>query len=140
MKQYQTFAIISMIFAGLTSVIAKAGLKNVASDTGLAVRTSFVFGLIWLNIFAFNDTKDFSNLSKRDILLLGVSGLTTTISWIFYYRAMKIGNVSEISLIDKGSIIITLVLSFIFLNEQFTWKIAAGGILIVAGILILTLK
>ena len=140
MKQYQTFAIISMIFAGLTSVIAKAGLKNVASDTGLAVRTSFVFGLIWLNIFAFNDTKDFSNLSKRDILLLGVSGLTTTISWIFYYRAMKIGNVSEISLIDKGSIIITLVLSFIFLNEQFTWKIAAGGLLIVAGILILTLK
>lgn len=129
-----------MIFAGITAVIAKAGLKNVASDTGLAVRTSFVFVLIWLNIFAFNDTKDFSNLSKRDILLLGISGLTTTISWIFYYRAMKIGNVSEISLIDKGSIIITLVLSFIFLNEQFTWKIAAGGILIIAGILILTLK
>ena len=129
-----------MIFAGLTSVIAKFGLKNVASDTGLAVRTSFVFALIWINIFAFNDTKDFSNLSKKDILLLGVSGLTTTISWIFYYRAMKIGNVSEISLIDKGSIIITLVLSFIFLNEQFTWKIAAGGILIIAGILILTLK
>lgn len=140
MKQYQILAIISMIFAGITAVIAKAGLKNVASDTGLAVRTSFVFVLIWLNIFAFNDTKDFSNLSKRDILLLGISGLTTTISWIFYYRAMKIGNVSEISLIDKGSIIITLVLSFIFLNEQFTWKIAAGGILIIAGILILTLK
>lgn len=140
MKQYQILAIISMIFAGITAVIAKAGLKNVASDTGLAVRTSFVFGLIWINIFVFNDTKDFANLSKRDILLLGVSGLTTTISWIFYYRAMKIGNVSEISLIDKGSIIITLVLSFIFLNEQFTWKIAAGGILIIAGILILTLK
>jgi transporter family protein len=140
MKQYQILAIISMIFAGITAVIAKTGLKNVASDTGLAVRTSFVFGLIWINIFVFNDTKDFANLSKRDIMLLGVSGLTTTISWIFYYRAMKIGNVSEISLIDKGSIIITLVLSFIFLNEQFTWKIATGGILIIAGILILTLK
>ncbi len=140
MKQYQIFAIISMIFAGLTSVIAKAGLKNVASDTGLAVRTSFVFVLIWLNIFAFNNTTDFSNLSKRDILLLGISGLTTTISWIFYYRAIKIGNVSEIALIDKGSIIITLVLAFIFLNEQFTWKIAGGGLLIIAGILILTLK
>lgn len=140
MKQYQVLAIISMIFAGITAVIAKAGLKNVASDTGLAVRTSFVFALIWVNIFAFNDTKDFSNLTKKDILLLGISGLTTTISWIFYYRAMKIGNVSEISLIDKGSIIITLVLSFIFLNEQFTWKIATGGILIVFGILILTIK
>jgi len=117
MKQYQIFAIISMIFAGLTSVIAKAGLKNVASDTGLAVRTSFVFFLIWLNILVFNNTKDFANLTKRDIVLLAVSGFTTTISWIFYYRAMKVGNVSEIALIDKGSIIITLALSFIFLNE-----------------------
>ena len=140
MKLYQIFAIISMIFAGLTSVIAKAGLKNVASDTGLAVRTSFVFFLIWLNILVFNNTKDFANLTKRDIVLLAVSGFTTTISWIFYYRAMKVGNVSEIALIDKGSIIITLALSFFFLNEQFTWKIAVGGLLIIAGILILTLK
>lgn len=140
MKQYQIFAIISMIFAGLTSVIAKAGLKNVASDTGLAVRTSFVFFLIWLNILVFNNTKDFANLTKRDIALLAVSGFTTTISWIFYYRAMKIGNVSEIALIDKGSIIITLALSFFFLNEQFTWKIAVGGLMIIGGILVLTFK
>ena len=129
-----------MIFAGLTSVIAKAGLKNVASDTGLAVRTSFVFFLIWLNILVFNNTKDFANLTKRDIVLLAVSGFTTTISWIFYYRAMKVGNVSEIALIDKGSIIITLALSFFFLNEQFTWKIAVGGLMIIGGILVLTFK
>lgn len=140
MKQYQIFAIISMVFAGFTSVIAKAGLKNVASDTGLAIRTSFVFFLIWLNILVFNNTKDFANLTKKDFLLLGISGLTTTISWIFYYRAMKVGNVSEIALIDKGSIIIVLALSFFFLNEQFTWKIAIGGLLIISGILILTLK
>lgn len=140
MKQYQIFAIIAMVFAGLTSVIAKAGLKNVASDTGLAVRTSFVFFLIWLNILVFNNTKDFANLTKRDILLLGISGFTTTISWIFYYRAMKVGNVSEIALIDKGSIIITLALSFFFLNEEFTWKIALGGLMIIGGLLILTLK
>ncbi len=140
MKQYQIFAIISMIFAGLTSVIAKAGLKNVASDTGLAVRTSFVFFLIWLNILVFNNTKDFANLTKRDIALLAVSGFTTTISWIFYYKAMKVGNVSEIALIDKGSIIITLALSFFFLNEQFTWKIAVGGLMIIGGILVLTFK
>jgi bacterial/archaeal transporter family protein len=140
MKQYQIFAIIAMIFAGLTSVIAKAGLKNVASDTGLAVRTSFVFFLIWLNILVFNNTKDFANLTKKDVFLLGISGITTTISWIFYYRAMKVGNVSEIALIDKGSIIITLVLSFFFLNEAFTWKIAVGGLMIIGGILILTLK
>lgn len=140
MKQYQLFALISMLFAGLTSVVAKAGLKNVASDTALAVRTSFVFFLIWLNIVLFNNAKDFANLTKKDIVLLGISGLTTTISWVFYYRAMKLGNVSEISLIDKGSIVITLALSFIFLNEQLTWKIAVGGLLIISGILILTLK
>lgn len=140
MKQYQLFALISMLFAGLTSVIAKAGLKNVASDTGIAVRTSFVFVLIWLNVFVFNNVKDFSNLTKRDFLLLGISGLTTTISWVFYYKAIKVGNVSEVALIDKGSIIITLLLSFFFLNETFTWKIALGGAMIIGGLLILTLK
>ena len=140
MKQYQIFAIIAMVFAGLTSVVAKAGLKNVASDTGLAVRTTFVFGLIWLNIFVFNSHKDFYNLTKKDVLLLGLSALTTTISWIFYYRAIKIGSVSEVALIDKGSIIITLVLSFLFLNEQFTWRIAVGGLMIIGGIIILTMK
>jgi bacterial/archaeal transporter family protein len=73
-------------------------------------------------------------------LLLGVSALTTAISWVFYYRAIKIGTVSEVTLIDKGSIIITLALSFIFLNEQFTWRIALGGLMIIGGILILTMK
>jgi bacterial/archaeal transporter family protein len=140
MKQYQLFALISMLFAGLTSVIAKAGLKNVASDTGIAVRTSFVFILIWLNIFVFNNIKDFTNLTKKDILLLGISGLTTTLSWVFYYKAIKIGNVSEVALIDKGSIVITLLLSIFFLNEVFTWKMALGGCMIVGGLLVLTLK
>ena len=140
MKQYQLYALVAMIFAGLTSVIAKAGLKNVSGDTGLAVRTSVVFVLVWLNIFAFNQNKDFSNLTKKDIFLLALSGLTTAVSWIYYYRAIKIGNVSEVALIDKASIVITLLLSFLFLNEQFTWKIAAGGLLIVGGLLILTIK
>ena len=88
----------------------------------------------------FNNYKDFSNLTKKDVLFLGVSALTTAISWVFYYRAIKIGTVSEVALIDKGSIIITLVLSFIFLNEQFTWRIALGGLMIIGGILILTMK
>ncbi|MBS1650392.1 MAG: EamA family transporter [Bacteroidetes bacterium] len=137
MKQYQFFAVLSMLFAGLTSVIAKAGLKNVSGDTGLAVRTSFVFILIWLNIFVFKHVKDFSNLTTKDIVLLCLSGLTTTLSWIFYYKAIKIGNVSEVALIDKASIIITLLLSFLFLNEPFTWKVALGGLMIVSGLIIL---
>lgn len=129
-----------MLFAGLTAVIAKAGLKNVSGDTGLAVRTSFVFALIWINVFAFNQLKDFQNLTKKDVLFLGISGLTTTFSWIFYYRAIKIGNVSEVALIDKASIVITLLLSFLFLQEQFTWKIAFGAVLMISGLLVITWK
>lgn len=140
MKQYQLYALISMLFAGLTSVIAKAGLKNVSGDTGLAIRTSFVFVFIWGNIFVFNQVKDFSNLTLKDCLFLGISALTTTISWIFYYRAIKIGNVSEVALIDKASILITLLLSYLFLQEQLTWKIGIGATLILGGLLTIAWK
>lgn len=140
MKTYQIFAFISMLFAGLTAVIAKAGLKNVSADTGLAIRTCFVFVLVWINVFVFNQTKDFSNLTTKDVVLLGFSALTTSLSWIFYYKAIKIGNVSEVALIDKTSIIITLILSFLFLQEQFTWKIGVGATLILAGLIVIAWK
>ncbi|MPS73027.1 MAG: EamA family transporter [Chryseobacterium sp.] len=140
MEKWKLFAIISMVFAGLTSVIAKAGLKNVGSDTGLAVRTVFVFAFVSLNILLFNNVKDFGNLTRKDVALLGLSGLTTSLSWIFYYKAIKMGEVSQVALIDKGSIVITLLLSFLFLNEQFSWKIAVGGSMIIGGLIILTMK
>jgi bacterial/archaeal transporter family protein len=140
MKNWILFSIISMVFAGLTSVIAKMGLKNVSSDTGLAVRTIVVFILVWSNVFAFQSTKDFKNLTKSDILFLAISGITTSLSWIFYYKAIKIGNVSQVALIDKGSIIITLLLSFLVLNEEFTWKIGLGAGFILTGLLILIIK
>lgn len=91
-------------------------------------------------MFVFQSVKDFRNLTKMDIVFLAISGVTTSLSWIFYYKAIKIGNVSQVALIDKASIIITLLLSFIILNEQFTWKIALGGGFIITGLLILTLK
>lgn len=134
MKQYQIFALISMFFAGITSVIAKAGLKNVRADTGLAIRTSFVFLFIWLNILIWNNVKDFSNLTPRDYIYLGISAFTTTVSWLFYYKAIKIGDVSEVALIDKASILITLILCYVFLQEQFTWKIGIGALLILSGL------
>jgi len=139
-KQYQFYALISMLFAGLTSVVAKAGLKNVSADTGLAIRTSFVFAFIWINIFVFNQIKDFLNLTLKDVFFLGVSALTTTVSWIFYYKAIKIGQVSEVALIDKASIIITIILSFLFLQEQLTWKICIGAILILSGLITIVWK
>jgi len=140
MKNWVVYSLISMFFAGLISVIAKMGLKNVSSDTGLAVRTIVVFLIVWLNVFVFQSVKDFRNLTKMDIVFLAISGVTTSLSWIFYYKAIKIGNVSQVALIDKASIIITLLLSFVILNEQFTWKIALGGGFIIAGLLILTFK
>jgi len=140
MKNWVLFSLISMFFAGLTSVIAKLGLKNVSSDTGLAVRTVIVFIIVWMNAIAFQSVKDFKYLTKTDILFLAISGLTTSLSWIFYYKAIKIGNVSQVALIDKGSILITLALSFVILNEQFTWKVALGAIFILIGLLILTFK
>jgi len=134
------YAILSMIFAGLTSVIAKFGLKNVSGDTGLAVRTTFVFLLVWLNTIAFRHTRDFSQLTSKDILFLGISAVTTTLSWIYYYRAIKMGDVSVVAVIDKASIVITLILSFWLLKEPFTWRMALAAALIISGLLVLTIK
>lgn len=140
MKPYQLYAVIAMLFAGVTAVIAKTGLKNVTADTGLAIRSSVVFLLIWLNIFCFNPLSDFNKLTYKDFFLLSLSALTTTVSWLFYYKAIKIGNVSEVALIDKASILITLLFSFTLLHEQLTLKIALGGLLMITGLLILTFK
>lgn len=140
MKNWVVFALISMFFAGLTSVIAKMGLKNVSSDTGLAVRTISVVLVVAINVLLFQSAKDFKNLSGNDILILSISGITAGLSWIFYFRAVKLGEVSQVALIDKGSIVITVLLSLVILHEEFTWKVAVGGALIVAGLLILTLK
>ncbi len=134
------YAILSMIFAGLTSVIAKFGLKNVSADTGLTIRTSVIFLLVWLNAVAFRHIRDFGQLTSKDILFLTISGVTTTLSWIFYYRAIKMGDVSVVAVIDKASIIITLVLSFWLLNEPFTWRMGVAAALIIAGLLLLVTK
>jgi transporter family protein len=88
----------------------------------------------------FNQIKDFLNLTLKDVSFLGVSALTTTVSWIFYYKAIKIGQVSEVALIDKASIIITIILSFLFLQEQLTWKICIGAILILSGLITIVWK
>lgn len=140
MKNWVLLSLLSMFFAGLTSVIAKMGLKNVSSDTALTVRTLVVFVIVWLNMFAFQSVKEFRNLTKTDVIFLAISGLTTSLSWIFYYKAIKIGNVSQVALIDKASILITLVLSFYILNEQFTLKTIMGASFILIGLLILALR
>lgn len=138
MQSWFVLALLSMFFAGLTSVIAKAGLKNVSGDTGLAIRTLMVFTLVWLNVLFFQPLRDFKNLTRPDIVFLLISGITTSLSWIFYYKAIKIGNVSQVALIDKGSILITLLLSVLFLGETPNWKTSLGAAMILGGLLVLT--
>ncbi|MBK6543338.1 MAG: EamA family transporter [Flavobacteriales bacterium] len=134
------YALISMVFAGVTAVIAKAGMRNVSGDVALLVRTCLIFVLVWGNAFAFRQIKDMALLTTRDVLFLCLSGATTFFSWLFYYRAMKIGSVSVVATIDKASIVVTLVLSFLVLREPFTWRVALGGTFILCGLLVLVWK
>lgn len=140
MEKWIVYAIISMLFAGVTSVLAKYGMKNVPSDTALTIRTTTVFIFIWINFILIKGNQQLSQLTKKDILFLCLSGLTTTISWIFYYRAIKIGNVATVATIDKASILITLLLSFIILKEPITWQVIAAAFLITAGLILLIYK
>src|SRR5436190_22282219 len=117
METWKLQAILAAIFAGLTSVLAKSGLTGLSADTGLAIRTAVVFLLVSASAFAIRGTSEIGAITSRNFALLALSGVTTSLSWIFYYRAMKAGTVSTVALIDKGSIIITLLLSFTLLPE-----------------------
>jgi transporter family protein len=140
MKPWIIFAILSMLFAGFTSVIAKFGMKNVSADVALMVRTTMVFALIILNVLAFNRVREISALTKGDIAFLCLSGLTTTLSWIFYYKAIKEGEVSIVASIDKASVVITILLSLFLLKEPLTPKLVIGAGLIVLGTFVLIWK
>lgn len=130
-----------MIFAGITSVLAKFGMKNLNSDTALVIRTSIVFSIILANGFLFkNAFAEIRHTSLQNILFLVLSGITTSLSWVFYYRAMKEGQVSYVASIDKASIVVTLLLSFVLLKEPVTAKVLLGGGFILTGMLILVWK
>jgi bacterial/archaeal transporter family protein len=143
METWKIQALLAALFAGLTSVLAKSGMKNLGPDVSLALRTCVVFTLVAGNALIWTAGKPLAALEAarpRDLTLLALSGLTTSLSWIFYYRAMKTGTVTFVSLVDKGSILVTLVLSFWLLKEPFTPKVVCGAALIIAGIITLTYK
>ncbi|MFN8356232.1 MAG: EamA family transporter [Spirosomataceae bacterium] len=140
METWVVYAILSMLFAGLTSVFAKYGLQNIHPDLGLGIRTTTIFLLIAAFNLMTDKLKGFSELTNKQLALLICSGITTTLSWVFYYRAMKNGPVSYVASIDKASIVITLVLSFWLLKEPITPKILLGAGFILVGMLILVWK
>lgn len=140
MKSWVLYAIVSMIFAGVTSVMAKMGLNGIPGEVGLAIRTSLVFVIIIaFTVFAVPH-ETFAAVTRNKLWWLGISAVTTSVSWIFYYKALKEGEVSTIALIDKGSIIVAIALACFILKEQLTTRVITGAVLMLAGIVIIARK
>jgi transporter family protein len=137
MDRWIIYAFLSMAFAGFTSVIAKLGLTGISGDLGLAVRTCFVFVFILVFAAIVVPVHELQCLNKRNVLWLAASAVTTAASWVFYYKAIKLGDVSTVALIDKGSVVIALLLAFWVLGEALTLAKLCGGALIVAGLLVI---
>ncbi len=133
-------ALLSAFFAGVTAVIAKKGLAGIPADLGMVVRTLFVALVALAFAFFMVPAKSLKDLNGFNTLWLALSAGTTFLSWIFYYRALKLGQVSTVALIDKGSLVVSILLAALILRESLTLRTGFGGILILAGIYVLARK
>ena len=133
------FALLSAVFEALTSILAKIGIEGVASNLATAIRTVVVLVMSWGMVFLTGTQGGITGISRKSWLFLILSGLATGASWLCYYRALQIGDASKVVPIDKLSVVITLVLAFVFLHEQFTVKSLLGCVLIGAGTLLMVL-
>lgn len=133
------FAVLSAVFAALTSILAKIGIENVDSNLATAVRTVVVVAMSWLMVFVTNAQSGLSNISKKSWIFLILSGLATGASWLCYYKAIQMGEVSKVVPIDKMSVVITLILAVAFLHEDFNAKSIIGAVLITVGTLVMVL-
>jgi len=136
---WMLFAILSAVFAALTSILAKIGIEGVNSNLATAIRTVVVVVMAWGMVFLTHAQSGLSQISKKSWIFLILSGLATGASWLCYYRAIQTGDVSKVVPIDKMSVVITIILAFIFLHEQLTAKSLIGCALITAGTLIMAL-
>ena len=133
------FALLSAVFAALTSILAKVGIDGVNSNLATAIRTMVVVAMAWGMVFLTNTQVGIAEISRKSWLFLILSGLATGASWLCYYRAIQIGEVSKVVPIDKRSVVITLVMAGVFLHEKFTPKSVIGCLLIGAGTLVMVL-
>jgi len=136
---WAVFALLSAVFAALTSILAKIGIEGVNSTLATAIRTAVVLAMSWGMVFLTNVQGGVLSISRRSWLFLILSGLATGASWLCYYRALQSGEASKVVPIDKLSVVITLIMAFVFLHEQFTMKSLIGCVLITAGTLIMVL-
>lgn len=133
------FAVLSAVFAALTSILAKVGIEGVNSNLATAIRTVVVLALAWGIVFLTGAEHGIAEIGTKSWIFLILSGLATGASWLCYYRAVQLGEVSKVVPIDKMSTVLTLVLAFVFLHEEFTLKSAVGTVLITAGTLVMVL-
>lgn len=133
------FALLSSAFAALTTILAKVGIQGVNSNLATAIRTMVVVAMAWVMVFVTNAQNGLVEISRKSWLFLILSGVATGASWLCYYRALQLGEASRVVPIDKLSVVLTLILAFVFLHEQLTVKAIIGCILIAAGTLVMVL-
>lgn len=136
---WAVFAVLSAVFAALTSILAKVGIDGVNSNLATAVRTVVVVLMSWGMVFLTHAQSGLSEISRKSWIFLILSGLATGASWLCYYRALQLGEASKVVPIDKLSVVLTLILAFVFLHEECTWKSLIGCALIGAGTLLMVL-
>lgn len=136
---WAVFALGSAVFAALTSILAKVGISGVNSHLATSIRTLVVVAMSWVMVFLTHSQSGIGEISRQSWLFIILSGLATGASWLCYYRALQLGEASKVVPIDKLSVVITLVLAFVFLHEQFTTKSLIGSVLITAGTLFMVL-
>ena len=134
-----TYALLSALFAALTAIFAKVGIKNVNTDLATAIRTVVILIIAWALAIFRGGTDSISTITKQNLLFLCLSGIATGLSWIFYFKALQLGKVSQVAPVDKLSVALAILLSVIFLGEALTWKTGVGASLIIAGTLVLIL-
>lgn len=136
---WMILALLSAVFAALTSILAKIGIENVNSNLATAIRTVVVVIMAWGMVFLTNAQHGITEIGRKSWLFLILSGLATGASWLCYYKALQVGDASKVVPIDKLSVVITLVLAFVFLHEEFTMKSLVGCLLIAAGTMFMVL-
>lgn len=134
------YALLSALFAALTAIFAKVGVANVNSNLATGIRTIVILVMIWLIIFSRGEAKGIETLSRHNIIFLVISGVATGLSWIFYFKALQLGDVTQVAMLDKLSIVLTILLAATFLGETITLRTAIAALLIVTGTLLLVVK
>ncbi|KMQ58886.1 membrane protein [Chryseobacterium sp. BLS98] len=134
------YALLSALFAVFTAIFAKMGVSNINSNLATAIRTIVILVIVWSIVFVKGEAKEIGSLSKINIIFLVLSGVATGLSWLFYFKALQIGKVSQVAAVDKLSVAIAVILAVLFFKETLTLKTAIGALLIISGTILFALK